>query len=76
MKVWVYESRRQEVRVFTGDHEGWVKARAAQDEDNRVTVEEILANPDLYGGGEIDGSEEQGWWYIEDGGEINLTEVE
>lgn len=70
--VWVYMSRNGNHHVYKGDSEGFAKARAEQDADNRVTVEEILAENEL----EVGGSEESGQFYIDDGGDITRYEVE
>jgi hypothetical protein len=70
--VWVYISRNGNHHVYTGDSVGFMKARAEQDDDNRITVEEIIAENDL----EVGGSEESGHFYIDDGGDITLYEIE
>lgn len=72
MKFWVYHSRNGYIRLFTGDSAGFAKGRAAQDDENRCTVEEIIEQ----GYGEVGGSEEEGYFYIDDGGRLDLTEVE
>ncbi len=72
MKVWVYRSRKGNNRVYTGDSIGFAKARLEQDFDNRCTVEEIILNND----GEVGGSEQESRFYIDDGGDIELFEVE
>ena len=59
------------IRVFKGDRLGFMMARVEQDKDNRCTVEECAAN-DL----EVGGSYEDGYFYIDDGGSIDLVEVE
>lgn len=72
MKVWVYMSRNGNHHVYTGDSTGFAKARAVQDHDNRCTPEEIVEQ----GYGEVGGSEEEGHFYIDDGGDIQLYDVE
>jgi hypothetical protein len=69
MKVWVYESRRGEIRIFA-EHNRHL-ARAEQDDDNRCTVEDILADNEL----EVDGNPDEGDFSIDDGGSITLMEV-
>lgn len=71
MKVWVYRSRNGNHGVFTGDLEGFARARCRQDEDNRCTAEEA-AEEGLF----VSGSWEQGYFAIDDGGSIDLFEVE
>lgn len=70
MKVWVYESRRGEVMLFSEDKRHL--ARMFQDEDNGGTVEQIRDNDS---GLEIDGDPDSGDFSIDDGGSINLVEV-
>ena len=72
MKVWVYRSRNGNNAVFTGDEFGFQKARWRQDDDNCCTIEDIAEEGEL----EIGGSEEEGHFYIDDGGSIELFEVE
>lgn len=72
MKVWVYRSRNGNHGVFTGDLDGFERARARQDDDNNLTVEEIMEENDL----QVGGSYEEGNFYIDDGGYIELFEVE
>ena len=68
MKLWVLHTRQGYIRLFST----FADARAAQDKDNRISLEEIMESGDL----EFGGSEESGHFYIEDGGDITLTEVE
>jgi hypothetical protein len=74
MKVWVYKSRRGEIQLFAEDKRHW--ARIEQDADNGCSVEDILANPELYGDGEIDGDPNEGNFSIDDGGSIKLVLVQ
>ena len=69
MKVWVYSSRSADIRVFSEDK--FSEVRKEQDLDNRCTVEEAI-NMGL----DVGGSEKEGYFYIDDGGHIKLTEVE
>lgn len=71
LKVWVYRSRNGNHGVFTGNHEGFEKARVDQDIDNNVSLKNILADGDI----EVSGSEEHGHFSIDDGGSIELFEV-
>lgn len=71
MKVWVYRSRNGNHGVFTGDSDGFRRARERQDEDNRCTVEDALEE-----GWDVSGSEEHGYFSIDDGGSIELMDVE
>ena len=69
MKVWVYRSRNGNHAVFAED--AFLMARTQQDEDNRVTAEELLEDdPNA-----VYGSEEEGKFSIDDGGDIELFEV-
>lgn len=72
MKIWVYKSRNGYTNLYPGTHEGFVRARAAQDDDNRCTIEDIIR----LGYGEVGGSEEEGRFYADDGGSIELLEVQ
>lgn len=70
-KVWIYEGRNSAARAYWR----FADARAQQDTDNGGTLEElVLSHKDW----ELEwgGSEEEGWFYIDDGGSINLVEVE
>ena len=69
MKVWVYQPRNEDVRVFAEDQ--FATARFEQDLDNGCTPLEAQEN-----GLEVGGSEEEGYFYIDDGGSIRLVEVE
>lgn len=71
-KVWFYQSRNGNDRVYSGDSVGFAKARYEQDKDNGYTAEEIIAE----GYGHVEGSEEDGHFRIYDGGSIVLYEVE
>lgn len=68
-KIWIYEGRNSGARAFWN----YQDARDQQDRDNGGTLEEILwSEPETdYGG-----SEEEGYFYIDDGGAIHLVEVE
>lgn len=72
MKYWLYEGRQGQKRLFSGDRDGFDKAREAQDDDNRITLEEILELDD----NEVGGSFEEGHFYIDDGGDIELLTCE
>lgn len=72
MKVWVYRSRNGNDGVFTGDTEGFERARTRQDSDNGMTAQEILSE----GESEVGGSMDSGRFWIDDGGDIELFEVE
>jgi hypothetical protein len=74
MKVWVYESRRGEIVIFSEDHRHL--ARAEQDDDNGCSVENFMTHPELYGEGEINGNPDEGDFSIDDGGSIILMEVQ
>jgi len=67
-KVWIYEGRNSGPRAFWN----YQDARDEQDRDNGCTVEDILAQGDF----EVGGSQEDGYFYIDDGGAITLVEVE
>lgn len=67
-KLWVYRGRHGELEL----HTQFSVARRRQDEDNNVTVQEIIEQ----GYGEVGGSEESGHFYIDDGGDITLVEVQ
>jgi hypothetical protein len=67
----VYRSRNGNHGVFTGDLDGFTRARERQDEDNRCTAEEAEED-----GFDVSGSWEQGHFSIDDGGSIDLFEVE
>lgn len=67
MKLWVYKGRHGELEL----HTSFVKAREHQDRDNNVTLEDLRANRLEYGG-----SEESGHFWIDDGGDITLVEVQ
>lgn len=67
-EVWVYEGRNSQARVFRNFED----ARREQDEDNRCSVEEILAEGQF----EVGGSEEAGYFYIDDGGSIFKVTIE
>ena len=67
MKIWIYHPRSGPIRAF---HD-FDKAREAQDLDNRGTLEDILLdNPDVDWGSTADS------FWIDDGGSIDLVEVE
>jgi hypothetical protein len=68
MKIWIYRGRHGELRAYNS----FADARVQQDEDNRCTVEEILEDGEL----EVGGSEEEGYFYIDEGGSIDLVEVQ
>jgi hypothetical protein len=67
MKLWVYQGRHGELELYND----FATARAQQDEDNGMTVEEILEQGDL----EVGGSEEEGSFWIDEGGDITLVQV-
>lgn len=66
MRVWVYESRRGEVMLFSEDKRHM--ARKEQDDDNGCTWQQCTDN-------EIDGDPDSGDFSIDDGGSITLVEV-
>lgn len=68
MKVWVYESRRGEVMLFSEDKRHM--ARKEQDDDNGCTYEDCVKD-----GSWIDGNPDEGDFSIDDGGSITLIEV-
>lgn len=72
IKVWIYEGRNSAARLFYN----YSDARTQQDIDNGCTPEDMSMDPDLWGNPEISGSEDEGYFYIDDGGSITLTEVE
>lgn len=72
VEVWIYEGRNSAAQAFWNFED----ARREQDEDNGCTVEDIRAYPNLYGDLEIGGSEEEGWFYIDDGGSIHKVTVQ
>lgn len=69
MRVWVYESRRGEVMLFSEDKRHL--ARAEQDIDNGCNVASIAADGEF----EICGDPDEGDFSIDDGGSISLVEV-
>lgn len=69
-KVWFYQGRHGELEAFEGTDVGFMLARESQDRDNGCTVEDIRAD-----GGDVDGSREEGYFYIDDGGRIDLVDV-
>jgi hypothetical protein len=71
-RVWIYEGRNSAARAFWN----YEDARTQQDIDNGCTVEDIREDPETYGNPEIAGSQEEGYFYIDDGGAITLVEVE
>ena len=68
-EVWIYEGRNSQAQAF------WTfqDARDEQDRENGGTLEEILwSEPRTdYGG-----SEEEGYFYIDDGGSIHKVVVQ
>lgn len=66
MKLWVYQSRKGYIELY----HNFEDARREQDSDNRCSIEDHIAD-----GREVGGSEEQGYFYIDDGGSIELVEV-
>jgi hypothetical protein len=68
-KVWIYEGRNSQAQAFWN----YQDARDEQDRDNGGTLEEILWSEPTTDWG---GSEEEGYFYIDDGGSIHLVEVE
>ena len=69
MKIWIYESRSAPSAAYYN----FSDARKQQDEDNRMTVEEILEDQGEWA---VEGSEEEGFFSIDDGGSIDLVEVQ
>ncbi len=67
-QVWVYRARNGNHAVFEGTSEGYQRARAQQDSDNNGSPGE--------GGTDFGGSEEDGSFWVDDGGSINLFEIE
>lgn len=69
MKVWVYQGRHGQLELYPeGDFE---RARAQQDEDNRCTLDDIRTM-----GLDVSGSEAEGSFSIDEGGRIDLVEVQ
>lgn len=64
-------SRNGNHHVYTGDVDGWNKARAEQDSDNRCTLADLKGDGIDFGGGLGEGH-----FWIDDGGDITLYEVE
>lgn len=68
-KVWVYNGRHGEVEAFYS----FADARAVQDTDNRITLQEII---DHESDVEWGGSEEEGNFWIDDGGTLTQVEIQ
>lgn len=68
MKVWVYQSRRDEITVYA-EHNRPL-ARTAQNKDNGCTFYEAAKM-----GLEVSGDPESGDFSIDDGGSITLMEI-
>jgi len=66
MKVWVFRSRKDYIDLYYD----FDAARDAQDKDNCCTIEDHIRD-----GREVGGSKEEGVFYIDDGGSIELMEV-
>lgn len=66
-EVWIYEARNDGPAVYWN----FADARAQQDEDNRCSVEEAIRE-----GFEVGGSEERGFFYIDDGGAITKAKIQ
>lgn len=68
-KVWIYCGRSSSPEAFYNFED----ARKVQDEDNRMTLDEIIAE---FGQDAVSGSEEEGNFSIDDGGSITLVEIQ
>lgn len=68
MKVWVYQSRRGEIAIYTEDKRS--TARFDQDIDNNCTVDDARKM-----GLDVSGDPDEGDFSIDDGGSIVLQEV-
>lgn len=66
MKIWVYEGRNRPIELYYS----FTEARRAQDIDNGCTLEEAIEDDSDWGG-----SENEGHFYIDDGGSLSHTEV-
>lgn len=71
-EIWIYEGRNSAAQAFWN----YQDARKEQDEDNGCTLEDIQQYPELYGNPDYGGSEEKGYFYIDDGGSITKVRVE
>lgn len=69
-EVWIYEGRNSPARAYWK----YQDARDQQDRDNGAPADEL----EIFGGfaPEMGGSEEEGWFYIDDGGSITKVVVE
>lgn len=68
-EIWIYEGRNSAAQAFWN----YQDARDEQDQDNGGTLEEILWSEPRTDWG---GSEEEGYFYIDDGGSIHKVEVQ
>lgn len=68
-EVWIYEGRNSQAQAFWN----YEDARREQDDDNGGTLEELLWSEPRTDWG---GSEEAGYFYIDDGGSIHKVTVQ
>jgi hypothetical protein len=68
-EIWIYEGRNSAAQAFWN----YQDARDEQDRDNGGTLEDILWSEPRTDWG---GSEEEGYFYIDDGGSINKVAVQ
>lgn len=68
-EIWIYEGRNSQAQAFWN----YQDARDEQDDDNGGTLEQLLwSQPGL----DYAGSEEEGYFYIDDGGSIHKVTVQ
>jgi hypothetical protein len=67
MKIWIYQPRNAPAEVYYN----FTDARNQQDKDNGMTLEEADQQHFDHGG-----SEAEGWFYIDDGGSMELVEIQ
>ena len=71
-QFWHFVNRNgDDRRLYPGTHEGFLAARELQDEYNGCTVEDAINE-----GWDVSGSEEEGRFSIDDGGRLELLQVE
>lgn len=77
-EVWIYEGRNSQAAAFWN----YQDARAEQDIDNGATLEEMIEDAEnsewnsVHNMPEYGGSEEKGYFYIDDGGSIHKVTVQ
>ena len=71
MKFFLYTSRRDEHTLTEHSREAFESLLERAERDNNVSLDDAREM-----GFEMDGSFEEGFWYMDDGGEIETIELE